>query len=86
MAENLRVVVLQQGDIYVAQCLEYDVCAQGKTEEEAMKGLRAVLIAERDLAREEGRDMDAIGAAPEAFHEIWRRNEMTRKELSGMAA
>jgi predicted RNase H-like HicB family nuclease len=35
--------VWQEGDWYVAQCLEGDVASQGESEEEAMKNLREAL-------------------------------------------
>ena len=35
--------VLQEGDWFVAQCLEVDVASQGETEEEALASLREAL-------------------------------------------
>jgi predicted RNase H-like HicB family nuclease len=34
---------MQEGDWYVAQCLEVDVASQGETEEEALVNLREAL-------------------------------------------
>ena len=43
MKRDLRVVVTQEGDWFVAQCLDVDVASQGVTEEEAIENLRDAL-------------------------------------------
>jgi predicted RNase H-like HicB family nuclease len=40
---RLTAAVRQEGDGYVAQCLEVDVASQGQTVEEALKNLKEAL-------------------------------------------
>ncbi len=37
---KLRASIWQEGSLYVAQCLDYDVASQGPTEIEALQSLR----------------------------------------------
>lgn len=43
MKRNLSATVWQEGDWFVAQCLEVDVASQGETPEEALDNLREAL-------------------------------------------
>ena len=43
MKKTLRASLSQEGQWYVAQCLEIDVASQGKTEKEALESLREAL-------------------------------------------
>lgn len=43
MKKELSVVGSQEGDWFIAQCLEVDVASQGKTEEDALKNLSDAL-------------------------------------------
>jgi predicted RNase H-like HicB family nuclease len=43
MKQRFTASVWQEGDWYVAQCLEVDVASQGQTEEEALKNLEEAL-------------------------------------------
>lgn len=85
MTERLRVVVLRDGDLFIAQCLEIDIAAQGASEQQALQRLTAVLRAESSAAAEEGRDLRDIGPAPAAFHAIYGSNVVNRRELSMVA-
>jgi predicted RNase H-like HicB family nuclease len=85
MANPLRVVILKDGDIFVAQCLEYDVAAQGKTEEQAIKRLKACLRAEEEIAAAEGRELSDIGPAPEAFHAVYDSDSISKTQLKMVA-
>lgn len=44
MKKDLSAVVWQEGEWFVAQCLEVDVASQGKTEAEALENLRDALL------------------------------------------
>jgi hypothetical protein len=85
MASPLRVVVLKDGDIFVAQCLEIDVSAQGTSHEEAMNRLRAALRAEEAEAKNSGKKLSDIGPAPMAFHAIYGAGSIARDELKMVA-
>ena len=41
--QRAQVYLTQEGDWYVAQCIEVDVASQGSTEEEALDNLREAL-------------------------------------------
>ncbi len=43
MKHTFTATVWQEGDWFVAQCLEVDVASQGRTEEEALDNLREAL-------------------------------------------
>lgn len=43
MIETFTASVWQEGDWYIAQCLEVDVASQGATEQEALDNLREAL-------------------------------------------
>ncbi|MCS7300970.1 MAG: type II toxin-antitoxin system HicB family antitoxin [Fimbriimonadales bacterium] len=43
MKHRFTASVWQEGDLYVAQCLEVDVASQGATEQEALNNLREAL-------------------------------------------
>jgi predicted RNase H-like HicB family nuclease len=43
MKRNFNATVWQEGECYIAQCLEVDVASQGVTEEEALENLSDAL-------------------------------------------
>ncbi len=43
MKRAFRATVWQEGDWFVAQCLDVDIASQGKTEQEALENLREAL-------------------------------------------
>lgn len=43
MKQQFTASIWQEGDWYVAQCLEVDIASQGATEEEALANLREAL-------------------------------------------
>ncbi len=43
MRRRFAAVVWQEGDWYVAQCLDVDVASQGETEDEALRNLEEAL-------------------------------------------
>ncbi|MGR9312144.1 type II toxin-antitoxin system HicB family antitoxin [Rhizobium leguminosarum] len=81
MAEQIRVIVLQDDGVFVAQCLEVDIAAQGKTAEEAMARLKLAFNAEVREAKESGRSLMDIGPAPEAFAMMYGSKVVERTAL-----
>lgn len=81
MAQQIRVLVLRDENMFVAQCLEVDVAAQGKTSEEAMSRLRAVFHAELEALDEDGKDISSMSPAPECFHALYAADVVDRTEL-----
>ncbi len=78
--ETVRVITFREGDMFVAQALEVDVCAQGKTPDEANRRLVATLREEDRLAKAENRSVYDIGPAPHPFHVMYDNNQVTRTE------
>ena len=76
----LRVIIFREGDAYVAQCLEKDICVQGKNLEELSKRLSGTIGLERLY-------IENIPRAPNKFFEMWERGmamsheEFLTKEL-----
>lgn len=73
----VRVLVLREGDAYVAQCLEYDIAAQGKTIAEVKRAFERTFLGQMILdARKGKRPLEDIGPAPryywEKFEEAFR--------------
>ena len=67
MADNIysfRVLVFEESDMFVAQCLEKDIGAQGKDIEELFDHLTATIILEASF-------MERINKAPKRFFDMW---------------
>jgi predicted RNase H-like HicB family nuclease len=43
MRKTFTTIVLQEGEWFIAQCLEVDIASQGKTEEKALENLSEAL-------------------------------------------
>jgi hypothetical protein len=73
---KMRVVIFQDGDVWIAQCLEHDISAQGIDFQSAMRRLTATVAAESRHTQEGGGDEFAgIDPAPEFFHRMFEATE-----------
>ncbi len=63
-SQDLRIIVTQEDGVYVAQCLEYDICTQAP--DMAMLQDRMNCLIEVELTS--GQEIDQ---APERFHNMW---------------
>ena len=73
-AIKIRVVVFQDGEDWVAQCLEYDICTHAKNEDVLRSRFIALYNLERNLSIERnGAPFEGIDPAPVEFHEMWGR-------------
>ena len=71
--KELRVVIYMEQDRFVAQCLEYDVCAQGKTIGDAIKFIHLALLETRaDSLKRHGQAFACVDPAPQQFHKMWQ--------------
>lgn len=77
---TIRVVTFKEGDLFVAQALEVDVSAQGRTLEEANRRLMVLVRAEEAEAKANGRSLLDIGPAPHPFHVLYANNGVVRSE------
>jgi hypothetical protein len=85
MVEQFRVIVLKDGDRFVAQCLEIDISSQGLSEADVLAKLKLLFRAEADVAREKGCNLADIGPAPERFHAIYGAEVVGRSEFKMVA-
>jgi hypothetical protein len=71
-----RVIVFKDGDHFVAQCLEYDICAYAKDEESVKRRFVSIFGFERNLSIERnGSPFAGIDPAPKKFHDLWANCE-----------
>lgn len=78
----VRVVIFREGDTFIAQGLEVDICAQGASPEAANERFGITLNAEAAEAEEQGIDLfDMIKPAPSVFHTLYdtENGDVTRK-------
>lgn len=62
--EMLRIVVFKSENMFVAQCLEYDICTQAKDIETLRERMDCLVQVELEGGQ-------PIDAAPERFHKMW---------------
>ncbi len=73
-ATTLRVVMFQEGDFWVAQCLEHDIGAQARSLDELQKRFELTIKAEATHTLEAtGAPFHGIDPAPKYFHDLWDR-------------
>ena len=68
--DSLRVVIYRDGDSWLAQCLEHDICAQATDIETLYSRLDVAILAEREAGNG---DLSGIEKAPEHFFKKWER-------------
>lgn len=74
--ESLRILVFQEDGIWVGQCVEYDIGAQGRSISEMATRLIAAIEAEEQLGRERhGKAFSGIPAAPAHVANLWDNAE-----------
>ena len=69
--EQLSILVRREGDVFVAQCVEYDVCTQADDISTLRERMDALLSVELQTAEAAG---DKLPRAPEAFAAIWAKS------------
>jgi hypothetical protein len=83
--KEVRVVVFHEENMYVAQCLEYDIATQAPDIEAVLDRLDLTLEAECQMSIEAtGTPLAGIPPAPIYFHTLWEKGSVaiTRKNLS----
>jgi len=74
---DLRVLVLQEGDYWVAQCLEHDVAAQGKTPKQLAHALNSALVGHAAIAQlHREKFFENMSPAPKFYHELYDQAEL----------
>ena len=72
---SLRVLTFKEGDAWIAQALEHDICVQAPDEDELKRRFELVFQAELRDSEERGDEMPlgALPPAPARFREIWMK-------------
>lgn len=71
---TLRVVVFQDGEQYIAQCLEYDICAQAPDLNKLELRFKALMALEREYSiANNKKPFEGIGPAPQHFQMMWEK-------------
>ena len=66
--KTVRIVAFQEGDHWVTQCVEYDICAQGKDLAQARRRMAVALREEAAFTKKHnGEEFAGIDAAPDYF-------------------
>jgi hypothetical protein len=71
---KIRVVLFRELDLWVAQCLEVDLVAQGKTLQEAVCELASVVNGRIALFSREGIDPFELPQAPDVYWELFKKS------------
>lgn len=81
----LRAIVYPEQDMFVAQCLERDICARGRTIDEMCDALALTIAAELLECEKRGLDLSSIPPAPERFHDMWGAGgeQLEPKQIGG---
>lgn len=64
MNESVRVLIFNTEDMWVAQCLEHDICVQAENIDTLQRRFEDVMFCESD-------HLDSIPAAPQSFFDKW---------------
>ena len=69
--DTIRVIAYREADAWVAQCIEYDICAHGDDFDTAMRRLTGTVNAEcRHTMEKHGKVFEGIDPAP-AIYADW---------------
>ena len=69
---KISVVIFQDGNMWAAQCVEYDIGAQAESLEKLHECLSVVIEAERaESLDRHGEEFVGISEAPERFRELY---------------
>jgi hypothetical protein len=75
---EVSVVAFQDGDVWVAQCVEYDIAAFAKSLAELPKAFERAVAANLCVNADLGQNgMDGIPAAPERYRVLFDAADMT---------
>lgn len=73
---ELRVIMRQECDLWVAQCVDLDITMQGSTPTECRERMSDQILVEAITSMEStGELFGGIAKAPERFQEIWEEAE-----------
>jgi hypothetical protein len=83
--ETIRAIIFEDGDQWVAQCLEYDIAVQGEDLDTVRSRLLVAIRAEAEAGIEfHGEPFKAIEPAPRHFHDMWARKGTRFRDTSSI--
>ena len=77
--DDLRIVVYKEDEVFVAQCLEYDICTQAADRSTLRDRMDCLIDLEVQEMQEKGQELDP---APERFHNMWDQGSRSYKEVA----
>jgi hypothetical protein len=84
-SEGIRAVLFQDGDLWVAQCLEYDIGAQAHDLDTVRRRLGLAIEIERCTSLEiHEKEFVGIDRAPARFFEMWEKRSRVFESKSGV--
>lgn len=74
--KELRFVAFREGDGWVAQCVDYDICTQGTDLAQARRRMNVALRCEAEFTEQKnGKAFAGIDAAPDYFAAMYEAAE-----------
>lgn len=71
---HIRAIIFRDGDLHVAQCLEYDIAVQAPDVNVVLEKLELTIEAEFAACRADGvKPCDCIPPAPNYYHGLWEQ-------------
>lgn len=77
--DDLRIVVYKEDEVFVAQCLEYDICTQAADRTTLRERMDCLIDLEVTEMQGKGQGLDP---APERFHNMWEQRSRSYKEVA----
>ncbi len=72
----LRVLIIKEDDLLVAQCLEHDIAVQASNIDDLQRRFEDAIVLENGMG-----SLDGIPPAPEDFHEKWDLAEAMKSNI-----
>jgi hypothetical protein len=74
--KGVRVVAFQENEMWIAQCVEYDICVQGKDLAQARRRMTVALTQEAVITtNKHGEPFKGLDAAPDYFDAMYAAAE-----------
>jgi predicted RNase H-like HicB family nuclease len=80
----IHVLILQEGEWLVAQCLEHDIATQAKTVPELVYQFQSILVGHILAAKHEGTSLGDLPMAPQQYWDQWQRSNSVKAESDWM--
>lgn len=82
---EVRAVVFRDEDLWIAQCLEYDLATQGRTLEQLRERVKRLLLVRMAVSQKERRKpFGGLPKGPQEFWELWESAEALETQSRDM--